>query len=74
MTDESPNFFSSLRDSDFDFFFCEDFDILNFKDNFLLYQIENEIMQLADKKISTFSIDMFEDFYDFSLLDRKGWS
>lgn len=74
MTDESPNFFSSLRDSDFDFFFCEDFDILNFKDNFLLYQIENEIMQLADKKISTFSVDMFKGFYDFSLLDRKGWS
>lgn len=74
MTDESPNFFSSLLDSEFDFFFCKDFDILNFKDNFSLYQIENEIMQLADKKISTFSVDMFKDFYDFSLLDRKGWS
>lgn len=74
MTNEAPNFFSSLRGSDFDFFFCKDFDILNLKDNFLLYQIEKEIMKLADKKISTFSVDMFKDFYDFSLLDRKGWS
>lgn len=74
MTDESPNFFSSLLDSEFDFFFCKDFDVLNFKDNFLLYQIEKEIMQLADKKISTFSVDISKGLYDFSLLDRKGWS
>jgi hypothetical protein len=78
MTDESPSFFSSLLDSEFDFFFYKDFDILNIKDNFLLYQIENEIMRLADKKVSTFSVgysvfyEAHKDFYDFYLLNRKG--
>jgi hypothetical protein len=78
MTDESPDFFSSLLDSEFDFFFYKDFDILNIKDNFLLYQIENEIMRFADKKVSTFSVDYsvfhetHKDFYDFYLLNRKG--
>ena len=53
MSDEEPSFFSSLLSSEFNFFFCKDFDILNVKDNFLLFQIENEIMRLANKKVST---------------------
>jgi len=74
MSDEDPSFFSSLLNSDFDFLFSKDFDFLNFKDNFFLFQIENEIMQLADKKISTFLVETPKGLYDFSLLDRKGWS
>lgn len=74
MSDEEPSFFSSLLSSKFNFFFCKDFDILNVKDNFLLFQIENEIMRLANKRVSTFSVYKPKGFYNFSLLNRKGWS
>lgn len=74
MTNEKISFFDKLKQSDYNIYFFKDFKVLKKKekeDNYMLYCIENEICNLADKKISTFKTSLSK--YDDYLTEQKGW-
>jgi hypothetical protein len=74
MTNENISFFDSLKSSDYNIYFFNDFDILKKikeEDNYLLFCIETEICKLADKKISTFKTPL--TYYNDYLTDTPGW-
>jgi hypothetical protein len=76
MTNEEISFFDKLKEqTDYNIYFFTDFEILNKikeEDNYLLFCIENEICDLADKKISTFRTTNKDKYIDY-LTETIGW-
>jgi hypothetical protein len=77
MTNEEISFFYKLKEqTDYNiFYFFTDFEILNKikeEDNYLLFCIENEICNLADKRISTFKTPCVNKYIDY-LTETDGW-
>jgi len=76
MTNEEISFFDTLvEQTSYNVYFFTDFEILkNIKeeDNYLLFCIENEICDLADKRISTFKTPSVNKYIDY-LTEADGW-
>lgn len=74
MTNEEIPFFDSLKDSNYNIYFFTHFEILKKlkeEDNYLLFCVENEICNFADKRISTFHTTNTK-YIDY-LTDSFGW-
>lgn len=76
MTNEEISFFDNLKDQkEFTIYFFSEFEILKKikeEDNYTLFCIENEICNLADKRISTFKTPFINKYIDF-LTETDGW-
>ena len=75
MTNEEISFFDKLKEqTDYNIYFFTDFEILKKikeEDNYLLFCIENEICDSANKKISTFKVPN-NKYIDY-LTETFGW-
>jgi hypothetical protein len=69
MTDEKISFFDKLKEqTDYNIYFFTDFEILKKikeEDNYILFCIENEICNLANKRISTFKTSNVKKYIDY---------
>jgi hypothetical protein len=76
MTNEEISFFDKLKkQTDYNIYFFTDFEILKKikeEDNYILFCIENEICNLADKQISTFKTSNVYKYIDY-LTETDGW-
>ena len=76
MTNEVISFFDKLKEQkDYNIYYFSDFDILKKvkeEDNYMLFCIENEICDLANKRISTFKTPYVEKYIDY-LTEEPGW-
>ena len=76
MTNEEISFFDKLiEQTNYNIYFFTDFEILKKikeEDNYLLFCIENEISNLADKRISTFKTPFVNKYIDY-LTEAGGW-
>lgn len=76
MTNEEISFFDKLKEqTDYNIYFFTDFEILKKikeEDNYILFCIENEICNLADKQISTFKTPFVDKYIDY-LTETNGW-
>lgn len=61
------------NEKDYKFMFFTDFDALNsISDNYYLFCVENEIMRLANTRVSTFNTGS-NKYYNFYLTNTPGW-
>jgi hypothetical protein len=76
MTNEEFSFFDKLKQQkDYNIYLYSDFEILKKvkkEDNYMLFTIENEICNLADKRISTFKTPILDKYIDY-LTEADGW-